>query len=274
YLRDRNVININVLLANQVEQQVQRSFVNIGHGNRKREIALLFFLGRLFCLGRSSHQCGRYNARISRNEFCLFTHQKLTEGNPLSSTKLETTPVLAFIGYSLFLPVRAPGASYFSDIPIAARTSSMVLPDAARARCVPASRISHASRGLSSNFFLRSCIGLSNCTSESAAQLLHSMQPMPAVRQPSLTLAIVSLLLKILCRSPTGQTSGLPGSDRRTRAGSVTMVFSFCRTTGSGSASMMVFPYDFDILRPSVPGSLAAGVSKLCGSGKTLFAPP
>ena len=75
--------------------------------------------------------------------------------------------------------------------------------------------------------------------------------------------------LKILCRSPTGQTSGLPGSVRRTRAGSVTMVFSFCRTTGSGSVSRMVLPYDFDILRPSVPGSLGAGVSKGCGSGKT-----
>ena len=32
---------------------------------------------------------------------------------------------------------------------------------------------------------------------------------------------------------------------------------------------MMVLPYDFDILRPSVPGSLAAGVSSGCGSGKT-----
>ena len=48
--------------------------------------------------------------------------------------------------------------------------------------------------------------------------------------------------LKILCRSPTGHRSGLPGSVRRMRAGSVTMVFSFCRTTGSGSVSMMVLP--------------------------------
>ncbi len=31
----------------------------------------------------------------------------------------------------------------------------------------------------------------------------------------------------------------------------------------------MVLPYDFDIFRPSVPGSLAAGVSSGCGSGKT-----
>src|SRR5207302_3842200 len=109
------------------------------------------------------------------------------------------------------------GASNSSDIPIAARASFMVSPADCRARSEPASRISQASRGFSSNFFLRSCIGFSNSTSASAAQLLHSMQPMPAVRQPSFTLAMVSLLLKILCRSPTGHTSGFPGSDRRTR---------------------------------------------------------
>ena len=99
--------------------------------------------------------------------------------------------------------------------------------------------------------------------------LLHSMHPIPADRQPSFTLAIVALSLKILCRSPTGHTSGFPGSDRRTRAGSVTIVFNFCRTTGSGSVSITVFPYDFDIFRPSVPGNFAAGVSSACGSGKT-----
>ena len=82
---------------------------------------------------------------------------------------------------------------------------------------------------------------------------------------------MVARSLKTLCRSPTGQTSGLPGSERRTRAGSVTIVLSFCRTTGSGSVSMIVLPYDFDILRPSVPGNLAAGVSKACGSGNTSF---
>src|SRR5215475_5462817 len=96
------------------------------------------------------------------------------------------------------------------------------------------------------------------------------MHPIPAERQPSLTLAIVSSLLKILCRSPTGHTSGLPGSERRTRAGSVTIVFNFWRTTGSGSVSNTVLPYDFDILRPSVPGNLAAGVSSGCGSGNTV----
>ena len=56
------------------------------------------------------------------------------------------------------------------------------------------------------------------------------------------------------------------------RAGSVTIGFSFWRTTGSGSVSMMVLPYDFDILRPSVPGSLGAGVSSDLRLGENLAA--
>ena len=47
---------------------------------------------------------------------------------------------------------------------------------------------------------------------------------------------------KTLCRSKTGQTSGFPASVRRMRAGSVTIVFSFARTSGSGSESRIVFP--------------------------------
>jgi len=152
--------------------------------------------------------------------------------------------------------------SYLSDMPIESRTSFMVAPATRAARAEPASRISHARRGLSSYFFRRSCMGLRIFTSASAAQPLHSMQPMPADRHPSFTFAIVGWSLNILCRSPTGQRSGLPGSVRRTRAGSVTMVFSFCRSTGSGSVSKIVFPYDFDILRPSVPGNFAAGVRR------------
>jgi len=85
-------------------------------------------------------------------------------------------------------------------------------------------------------------MGFKIFTNESAPQLLHSMQPIPAERQPMFTFSLVSALLKILCKSPTGQTSGLPGSVRRTLAGSVTIVFSFCRTTGSGSVNRIVFP--------------------------------
>src|SRR5258707_10964066 len=98
------------------------------------------------------------------------------------------------------------------------------------------------------------------------------MHQRPADRQPTFTFSMVALSLNILCRSPTGHTSGFPGSERRTRAGSVTIVLSFCRTTGSGSVSIIVLPYDFDILRPSVPGSLGTGVSRDCGSGQTSLA--
>src|ERR1035437_3199697 len=269
--RDGNVINVDILLADQVQQQVERAFVNIGHGDRKRRIAL-FLLRRVpgWLRGRQArNDRWKYGRRriIARNEFCIFRHSFfrlviLSEAKQLCTLR------------DIYLPWPTFGASYSSDMPIAARTSSIVSPAALRARSVPASRISQASRGFSSNFLRRSCMGFNSLTSASAAQPLHSIQPMLADRQPSYTLAIVPLSLKILCRSPTGHTSGLPGSDRRTRAGSVTMVFSFCRTTDSGSVSSTVFPYDFDILRPSVPGSFAAGVSSACGSGNTSFGAP
>ena len=106
------------------------------------------------------------------------------------------------------------GASYSSDIPMAARTSSIVSAAALRARSAPASRISQAPAADSPHI---SCAAPASdsaaCTSASAAHPLHSMHPIPADRQPSFTFAIVSLLLKILCRSPTGHTSGFPGSD-------------------------------------------------------------
>src|SRR5207237_9902406 len=68
----------------------------------------------------------------------------------------------------------------------------------------PSSRISQASLGLSSYFLRRACMGWRTPTSASAAQLLHSIHPMPALRQPASTLAIVVGSLKILCKSPTG----------------------------------------------------------------------
>src|SRR3954452_10556670 len=92
---------------------------------------------------------------------------------------------------------------------------------------------------------------------------------MPAVVQPTSTLAIVSWSLNILCNEYTGQTCGLPGSVRRTRAGSVTIVFSFERISASGSLNIIALPYDFDILRPSVPGNFGMEVNNGCGSGNT-----
>ena len=63
--------------------------------------------------------------------------------------------------------------------------------------------------------------------------------------------------------------SGLPGSLRRLRAGSVTIGRILARMTSGGSASSMSLPYDLDILRPSVPGTLGISVSFASGSGKT-----
>ena len=41
---NRDVVDIDILLANQVEQKVERAFVNVTDSHRKREIALCFFL--------------------------------------------------------------------------------------------------------------------------------------------------------------------------------------------------------------------------------------
>ena len=73
--------------------------------------------------------------------------------------------------------------------------------------------------------------------------------------------------LKIWCRLPTGQRSGLPRSVSLGR--SVTLFLIFCSTAAASSLSRIELPYDFDIFRLSVPSSLGEGVSNVCGSGKT-----
>ena len=65
------------------------------------------------------------------------------------------------------------------------------------------------------------------------------------------------------------QMSGLPGSLRRTRFGSVNIVITSVRISSALAVRPMVFPYDFDILRPSRPGTFAAVVCSGSGSGKT-----
>ena len=73
-----------------------------------------------------------------------------------------------------------------------------------------------------------------------------------------------------LCRSNTGQIVGV-ARDRcgACAPGSVTMGFSFWRTTSGVSFRKIALPYDFDILRPSVPGMRGAAVSRVFGSGNT-----
>ncbi len=61
-----------------------------------------------------------------------------------------------------------------------------------RALAEPSWRISQTWSGLVSNLRRRSWMGASSATTPSASQPLHSMQPMPAVVQPSRTFACVS----------------------------------------------------------------------------------
>src|SRR2546425_10033110 len=62
-LSDGNVVDIDVLLADEVELQVQRAFVDVTDSHRKREIALRFVWrsprsGRIFA-GNSGRSCWR-----------------------------------------------------------------------------------------------------------------------------------------------------------------------------------------------------------------------
>ena len=56
---------------------------------------------------------------------------------------------------------------------------------------------------------------------------------------------------------------------RRMRAGSVIMGRILLFSVSGSSFMKMALSYDFDILRPSVPGMRLASVSKVFGSGNT-----
>ncbi len=95
------------------------------------------------------------------------------------------------------------------------------------------------------------------------------MHPMPAVVQPVRTSAWRSAPEKNLCSVKMLHTSGLPGSVRRTRAGSVAAVRSLSQIAFSGSRRLMVLPRLFDILAlPSRPSSLGVVEKSGCGSAK------
>ena len=65
------------------------------------------------------------------------------------------------------------------------------------------------------------------------------------------------------------QTSGVPGSERRTRLGSVTAGRSFSQIDAGDSSRSIVLPSDLDIFAwPSSPMMRRVGVSNALGSGK------
>ena len=53
------------------------------------------------------------------------------------------------------------------------------------------------------------------------------------------------------------------------RLGSVNIVITSARISSALAVNGMVFPYDFDILRPSSPGTFGVSVNNGSGSGKT-----
>src|SRR5437016_5691520 len=117
----------------------------------------------------------------------------------------------------------------------APRTSSIVACATARARLAPSCKTSTITSGRSANFWRRSRMPSSLGTRWRSRTSLQSRQPIPAVRHPVAHASRSAAGVKILCRSNTGQTSGLPGSLRRLRAGSVTMGLTFRMITSGGS---------------------------------------
>ena len=77
-LRDRDVVNVDVLLADQVEQQIERPFVDVADGDGKREVAL-FFLRRVLRLANRQEPAtiAGETARIARKRFLLLQSSNL-----------------------------------------------------------------------------------------------------------------------------------------------------------------------------------------------------
>src|SRR5712672_3980450 len=103
-------------------------------------------------------------------------------------------------------------------------------------------------------------MGASSAWIASITGCLHSRQPMPAVVQPCCTHFFLSSSEYTRCSDQTGHFSGLPGSVRFTRAGSVGMVLIFFAIDSGSSRREIVLPYDLDIFCPSRPGMREASV--------------
>src|SRR5438128_829073 len=115
------------------------------------------------------------------------------------------------------------------------RTSLIVASATLRARTEPALRMSTIRSGFSANAWRRSRIGASAGRRCLRSTSLQSRQPIAAVRHPVAQYSRSGGGVKMRWRSNTGHTSGLPGSVRRLRAGSVTIGRTFCLTVSGGS---------------------------------------
>src|SRR3989441_2359939 len=115
------------------------------------------------------------------------------------------------------------------------RTSSIVASATLRARIEPVLRTSTIRSGFSANAWRRSRIGASAGSRCLRSTSLQSRQPIAAVRHPVAQYSRSGGGVKMRWRSNTGHTSGLPGSVRRLRAGSVTIGRTFCLTVSGGS---------------------------------------
>jgi len=120
-------------------------------------------------------------------------------------------------------------ARLFCHPKTASRTRDIVFWATSRAFSEPSSIMRRTWSGWAANSSRRARIGSIHLIRLSAIAVLHSMQPIAAVRQPSADHASVSGGENSLCQSYTGQMSGLPGSVRRLRAGSVIMARDFVR---------------------------------------------
>src|SRR5213080_3066898 len=149
------------------------------------------------------------------------------------------------------------------------RTCVMVSRASTRAFAAPARNVARTPLGSARSACARSRTGASAAIILSASTRLQSRQPQPAVRQLCATRAWVSGLEKPWWMVKMLQMSGLPGSFRVTRAGSVAAGLSFSQMVSGESSKPMVLPKLLDIFAwPSSPKTRFAVDSSACGSGK------
>src|SRR6266568_4531573 len=160
-------------------------------------------------------------------------------------------------------------ASPVSSRPMQRRTWVIVSRASTRAFAAPARRVALTLSGSARSACARSRMGVSAAIILSASTRLQSRHPQPAVRQLWATRAWVSGLEKPWWMVKMLQMSGLPGSFRVTRAGSVAAGLSFSQMVSGESNKPMVFPKLLDIFaRPSSPRTRFAVDRSACGSGK------